>query len=272
MVEILVVLAVIFALVALLLPAVTAARQKATAAVCASNMRQVYQASIAFAQDNEGRLPVPTWVQETAQTTGQAFQRRACWVNVENGPGGGLISFEVGGLWRYLGTGGAVNARQGVLTCPGDRDERSLRGGQRSYRNFSYSYNEWIRKPGGDVGNATAIRFAQVLHPSEKIMVYEELGPNDAWCTIPFAGVDDVPAGRHGNLRASNKGRLTGEGAINQLPAFFNNGLGNQCFFDGHVELISPRWIVEERGANKDHRSHGPLTMEAWPPSGPPDP
>jgi prepilin-type processing-associated H-X9-DG protein len=103
-------------------------------------------------------------------------------------------------------------------------------------------------------------------------MIYEELGPNDAWCTVPFAGVDDVPAGRHGSLRASNKGRLTGEGAVNQLPAFFNNGLGNQCFFDGHVELISPRWIVEERGGNKDHRSHGPLTMESWPDTGPPPP
>ena len=264
LIEILVVLAVVFVLIALLMPAVANARQKATAAVCASNERQIYVATIQFMQDHAGRLPVPTWVQETVQTTTPAFQKAACWVNVENGPGGGLISFEVGGLWPYVGTAGDVNSRKGVMNCPGDRDERTLRSGQRNLRNFSYSYNSMIRV-GDEVGAATAVRFASVLHPSEKIMIYEELGPNDAWCVMPHTSMDDVPAGRHGSLSSRNRTRITGQSAPSQLPAFYNQGLGNQCFFDGHVELVSPRWIVEGKGSNANFRSYMPLTYDPPP-------
>ena len=162
-------------------------------------------------------------MQETVETTTPKFQAAACWVNLKTDPPGGQINFQVGGLWPYLGSRADVNSRKAVLNCPGDRDERSLWGGARALRNFSYSYNSNIRSPGVDVSVGTAVRLAAVLHPADKIMIYEELGPNDAWCTTPFSGVDDVPAGRHGSLRASNKGRVNGEGAVNQLPAFFNN-------------------------------------------------
>jgi prepilin-type N-terminal cleavage/methylation domain-containing protein/prepilin-type processing-associated H-X9-DG protein len=265
LVELLVVIGIVLVLLALLMPAISNARQKATTAVCASNMRQVHQATMQFVQDHEGRMPVNTWVQETVQTTSPNYQKVACWVNVENGPAGGLINFEVGGLWPYIGTRGDVASRKAVMNCPGDTDERTLRAGQRSIRNFSYSYNSNIRDPLGDVGSGHAIRLAAVLHPAEKIMIYEELGPNDAWCTAPHFDVDDIPAGRHGSRAARNAKRITGPGAVNVLPGFFRQGRGNQCFFDGHVELISPQWIVEGKGSNTDFRSWGPLTIEKWP-------
>lgn len=265
LVELLVVIGIIFALLGLLMPAVTSARHKATAAGCASNERQLYLATMAFVQDNGGRFPVPTWVQETEQSTTPAYQRTACWVNVENGPAGGLINFQVGGLWPYVGTRGDVGSRQAVLNCPGDRDERAQRSGQRAPRNFSYSYNANIRKWPSDVGTGTAISLAAVLHPGERIMIYEELGPNDAWCDSPHTSANDVPSGRHGSLNARNAPRAAGAGAASQSPAYYNQGLGNYCFFDGHIELISPRWISESRGANKDFRSWGPLTSDPRP-------
>ena len=265
LVELLVVVGVIFVLIALLLPAVNNARQKASTAVCASNLRQVYQATIQFVQDNKGRMPIPTWVQETEQTTSPAYQRAACWVNVENGTPGGLINFEVGGLWPYFGSRSDLSARRAVMNCPGDRDERSLRGGQRAIRNFTYSYNSNIRHPDGLPGSGGAILLAAVVWPAERIMIYEELGPNDAWCTFPHFNPDDIPAGRHGSLHARNPQRITGQAGINALPAYFRQGRGNHCFFDGHVELIAPVWIVEGKGSNGDFRSWGPLTAEKWP-------
>ena len=265
LVELLVVIGVIFVLIALLLPAVNNARQKATTAVCASNLRQVYQATIQFVQDNKGRMPIPTWVQETDATTTPAYQRAACWVNIENGPAGGLINFEVGGLWPYFGSRSDVAARRGILNCPGDRDERSLRAGQRAIRNFSYSYNSNIRHPDGMPGSGGSILLAAVVWPAERIMIYEELGPHDAWCTAPHVNADDIPAGRHGSFQARNPRRLAGPTAVNMLPAFYRQGRGNQCFFDGHVELIAPAWIVEGKGTNTDFRSWGPLTAEKWP-------
>jgi hypothetical protein len=159
------------------------------------------------------------------------------------------------------------------MNCPGERDERSLWNGKRAIRNFSYSYNSNIRDPGLEVSRGTAIRLAAVLHPADKIMIYEELGPNDAWCTVPHASVDDIPAGRHGSLNSRNPARETSTGAATRWPAYYNNGLGNHCFFDGHIESLSPRWIGESKGRNYRFRSWGPLLTENWPddpPSAPP--
>jgi prepilin-type N-terminal cleavage/methylation domain-containing protein len=269
LVEMLVVIGLIVVLLAMLMPAIAGARQKAAAAACASNERQIYQASVAFALDHAGRLPVPSWVQETVETTTPEFQAAACWVDLKTDPPGGQINFLVGGLWPYLGTRADVNSRKAIVNCPGERDERSLWGGQRALRNFSYSYNSNIRDPGVTVSVGTAVRLAAVLHPGDKIMIYEELGPNDAWCTHPEASVDDVPAGRHGSLSSKNTKRDVSTGYADRWPAYFNNGLGNHCFFDGHVELLTPRWIVDDKGRNKDYRSWGPLTTETWPTTAP---
>src|SRR6478672_1354915 len=100
LVEMLVVIGLIVVLVAMLMPAVAGTRQKAAAAACASNERQIYQASVAFALDHAGRLPVPSWVQENVENTTPEFQRDACWVNIKTNPPdppGGQIDFTVGG-------------------------------------------------------------------------------------------------------------------------------------------------------------------------------
>jgi hypothetical protein len=265
----LVVIGLIVVLLAMLMPAVAGARQKAAAAACASNERQIYQASVAFALDHAGRLPVPSWVQETVETTTPEFQAAACWVDLKTDPPGGQIDFLVGGLWPYLGTPADVNSRKAVVNCPGERDERSLWNGERALRNFSYSYNSNIRDPATIVSAGFAVRLAAILHPSDKIMVYEELGPNDAWCTEPHRSIDDIPAGRHGSLSSKNTERDVSTGYADRWPAYFNQGLGNHCFFDGHVELLTPRWIVDGKGRNKGYRSWGPLTTEAWPTTAP---
>jgi prepilin-type N-terminal cleavage/methylation domain-containing protein len=263
LVELLVVIAIVLVLIALILPGISGVRQKAAAAACASNERQVYQAALSFSLDNGGRLPLPTYVQEPAESTTADFQRAACWVNLKTDPPGGQINFEVGGLWPYLGSRGDVPSRKAVMNCPGDRDERSL-WGVPAARNFSYSFNSNIRKPGGTVGSGTAIRLAAVLQPADKIMVYEELGPNDAWCTTPHRSIDDIPAGRHGSLNSQNASRDISNAAT-RWPAYYNQGLGNHCFFDGHVELLSPRWIAEGKGRNQNYRSWTPLVPESWP-------
>ena len=260
LVEMLVVVALCLVLLALLLPAVKSARQKAATAVCASNMRQLYQASILFSQDHDGRLPRPSITPEVVGGESLTPEERdlLCWLHVENGPGGGLISFKEGALWKYLG--GDVYSRQAIVLCPGDQDERTMRSGARAERNFSYAYNSNIRI--GELTHTppevpTSLRLAAVVRPGEKIMIYEELGPNDAWCIAPHDRPDDLPASRHGTPYARNPKR-----SLNRLevPAYFEQGLGNHCFFDGHVELLTPRWIIEGQGVNTGHRAYAPLT------------
>src|SRR5204863_9037696 len=56
LIELLVVMGIIAALIAVLLPALSAARVAARTAACASNMRQLGQALLMYANDNRGWL------------------------------------------------------------------------------------------------------------------------------------------------------------------------------------------------------------------------
>jgi prepilin-type N-terminal cleavage/methylation domain-containing protein/prepilin-type processing-associated H-X9-DG protein len=58
LVELLVVVAIIAVLVAMLLPALNKARAQARAVVCASNLRQIANGYLLYANDNEGWFPV----------------------------------------------------------------------------------------------------------------------------------------------------------------------------------------------------------------------
>lgn len=57
LVELLVVIGIIALLVAMLMPALTAARQQAQTVQCASNLRQVHMALTMYAYDNHGLIP-----------------------------------------------------------------------------------------------------------------------------------------------------------------------------------------------------------------------
>ena len=58
LIELLVVIGIIAVLVSLLLPTVGRARESARRAACLSNLRQVHQAFLLFADDNDGRVPI----------------------------------------------------------------------------------------------------------------------------------------------------------------------------------------------------------------------
>lgn len=74
LIELLVVVAIIAVLVAMLLPALNMAREKAKTIVCRSNQRSVAQVVLIYCNDNNGQFPddtystgtrVPAWYQDT---------------------------------------------------------------------------------------------------------------------------------------------------------------------------------------------------------------
>src|SRR3954465_14559266 len=120
LVELLVVIAILAVLIAMLLPALGRARRKAQGVSCASNLRQLYMASLAFAQDHGGHLPRP---HQWSDVSGNSDAARVCvWLNLRaDASGHADFSDEAGVLWHYLEGGPA--RRQEVITCPGDAGE-----------------------------------------------------------------------------------------------------------------------------------------------------
>ncbi len=97
LVEILVVIGIIALLIAILLPAITKARAQASTVKCLANERNLMTAMLAFAGDNENRLPYTGW------NSGANIQN---WL-YNCGASGKPSPFkesdvETGQLWKYL--------------------------------------------------------------------------------------------------------------------------------------------------------------------------
>ncbi len=227
LIELLVVVGIIAVLLGILMPIITRVHEQARCARCMNNMRHIYHATLAYVTDNDAALFYAPMIGDTTLNAPYCFIMQSL----------GIIDYQQGVMWKYLGD--TPTARQALFNCPSDFQEHPNNNPD-VVRNFSYSFNAGLTWNGGyDLSNPPAgpqLHFTAIPSPSHKILIWEEVGPNDGACWCLGGDRDDYPTQRHSiwGKRVSDNGSDT---------SIHGNGFGNQCFADGHVESLEPQNI-----------------------------
>jgi prepilin-type processing-associated H-X9-DG protein len=217
-VELLVVIGILVALAAMLLPSLKKARESARSAGCASNVRQMAMGMRMYAMDNDGTMP-------TSSDIGLVWSSSTPgWVSYFYPSGGGTsIEFNHGAFMKYLGD---VSVRKDVLRCV-EADTDSA--------NYSYVLPEQLGSPSGAL-----MRLQKFANSSRKIIVVEMNGVTsrfDGHFNIHESGPNgDEPADHHYNTGKS--------------------GFGNHAFADGHVESLSRADVDDYKNVDRFDYMH----------------
>jgi prepilin-type N-terminal cleavage/methylation domain-containing protein/prepilin-type processing-associated H-X9-DG protein len=196
LIELLVVLAVIGILAALLLPALSAAKTKATGAACLNNLKQLQICWQLYVDDHGGRVPP----NRSVLTNGAWRSTPDSWIGSSSAPHDETtLPIKQGLLFQY-----DYNRAMGIYHCPADRSHvRNLAGQTLGMpRTRSYSMSGCVGGRTNEV-QTTVQRFAAIPFPSRLFVFIDEHedsiddahfltwpAPDDRWVNLP--------AGRHG--------------------------------------------------------------------------
>ena len=244
--ELLVVVGVMSLLIALLLPALSRARESARRIACSSNLRQLGWAFLAYAQDSRGWFPAPA----------DGFHKQLeDWVYWQ--PDRELSE---GRLFQYL------NRSADVLACPSGVPERRAwsppGGAPVTYPPYPFSYSVNVRftghAPSGSFDgrhgwSPSPCKLSEVFRASEKILAVEEdvIGINDgAWWSLQSDSLTSkiwLVSVRHDAGSGRDGGELID-------PQYRFVGRGNVVFADGHCEFLERRKLYHRAYADPRYR------------------
>jgi prepilin-type N-terminal cleavage/methylation domain-containing protein/prepilin-type processing-associated H-X9-DG protein len=243
LIELLVVIAIIAVLAALLLPALSKAKQQGQKIACVSNLRQLQLAWQLYADDHNGWLPRNDGGGQDAGRFDFKYAWTSGWLDYEaNNP-------DNTNTWIMMnnpfGTIGQYTKNAGIYKCPSDKSW-AMNGGQRHNRIRSYAMNSLLGSKQYDYYASNA-----------SFWVYwrqEDLGKLPPLAQH-FVFIDEHEDSiNEGSFRLSIASLGQARMAWLDVPASRHGKSANISFADGHVE--TKKW--------QDPRTLLPVTRQTF--------
>lgn len=233
LIELLVVMGILATLIALLLPALSAARESARSTQCLSNLRQMAVAAQMYANRYGGRLPIAYY-----DAPEGPHRTAVCAWDLTSIVEGGVVREVVPGLlWQGSG---AVQVQQ----CP------SFDGGANWLVDpyTGYNYNVSYIGRGQFESIPSPVKITQIRDPSRVAMFGDGqwAGGANKFMRAPFPSPGDE----------GFAGRWAG------TQGYRHRGRTNVAFVDGHAESLRDRYTDNADGAEHVARGTGFLSRD----------